>query len=229
MGTSIDSLLTRNQGDLFARIDTDCDPSKRLLRIMDEVLSIFRAKLLPLMLYPHLPSARSVLPNKITSLAETYLAIPFRDLRDRCSAIFPAIHTSFHYGLSLKTNWTYVAISAGLEELIFRGCMQSLFLTEIPKVVLRKIELSYETSVDHNIAKIVRILFVSTLFTLLHIVRFGNKPGMLLPQFISGIYFSYLRERGVSIAELSVVHFMLNVGYVLLAGGLDTESGPRSY
>lgn len=178
--------------------------------------------------YFFLPSATSVLPNKVTWLSEEFLATPFRRLRNAIAGLFPPVYTAFEHGLKLKINWTFILVGSSLEEVAFRGCLQSVLLTEAPKLILRKIAPSHEHLVNHKIAKIARIVFTSLLFALVHIARFADMPGMLLPQFLAGVVFSFLRERGTSLTELSLIHCINNVVVISLCGGIHGGT-PASY
>lgn len=197
-------------------------------RVVYETLKVTSlGRLVGLISYAYLPSARSILPSRVVDLSEAFaiaLAIPLRPFRHALAGYFP-LCTTFQYGLKLKTNWTYLFISAVFEEIVFRLCIQSQLLTQIPRLALRKINL--DDCVDHRITKIVRVVFTSLLFALVHIIRYGNAPGMLLFQFFYGVYVSWMREQGTSIAELSAIHFGTYVILVSLAGGFDPTL-PRS-
>lgn len=168
-----------------------------------------------------LPSARSVLPQAIVDLSAKYLAEPLRALRTRIVQVLPPITTAFGYGKKITTNWTMLAVAATLEELLFRYMIQSVVLREAPKRVLKMVAPSYEHIVDHKIANVARVVLTSTLFTLAHVMRMGHFPGMLVAQLVFGLYFSYKRECGAGIAELSAVHFSFNVVGALIAGGVN--------
>ncbi len=187
---------------------------------------MFAGTILVLPVLSCLPSARSVLPNKVILLSESFLAIPFRHLRDNLVGIFSGVYTSFKHGLKLKTNWTLILVGSILEEVVFRYCIQSLLLTEIAKFILQKTAPSYEHLIDHKVAKTARIVFTSQLFALVHIVRLGDMPGMLLAQFLAGMYFSYMRECGTSITELSLIHFTINAISISISGGLYEQPMP---
>jgi membrane protease YdiL (CAAX protease family) len=97
-------------------------------------------------------------------------------------------------------NWTFLLTTSILEEIAFRYFLQTFLLAKV--------------------AKSARIVLTSTMFALVHIVRFGHFRGMLGHQFLSGLYFSVRREQSASITELSAIHFMMNAYSVYLNGGL---------
>lgn len=73
------------------------------------------------------------------------------------------------------------------EELLCRGLLQDVLLTRLPKYILKKISPGSETILDSTIAKIARILFTSTAFSLLHLSNHGTFPDSVVShQLVSG-------------------------------------------
>jgi membrane protease YdiL (CAAX protease family) len=191
----------------------------RIVQIAEHAI-IIRAGLTSISSIPsYLPTIKSVLSHRVIQLSENILSAPLRHLRDTCVNLLPPFYTTFQYGRRLKTNWTFLLVTSSVEEIIFRSCIQSILLTKIPKLTLRKIAPSYENLVDHKITQIARIIFTSLLFALAHVARLKDHRGMLLPQFLVGIYLSLLREQKFSILDLSIIHFTINTMNAFLVGG----------
>lgn len=195
-------------------------PSK-VLQIAKRTAISFAVPFASFPIIPLLPSARAALSGRVVQFSETYLATPLRDSRTYLSSLLPSMHTTFQYGLKTKVNWTTVLVGSSYEEIFFRSFIQTILLTDLPRLITRKIAPSYEPWIDHTMAKVTRNVLTSSLFALSHMIRFGNVPGMLLSQFLGGVYFSYLREQGTSIAELSSIHFTWNAVCILLQGGVE--------
>jgi hypothetical protein len=172
--------------------------------------------------YELLPSAVSLLPERICQLSSSLLAAPLIYCREKLCSILPEFPITFSHGLKNPVNLSFVLCGSTIEEILFRGIIQTALLTEAPKAILRKIAPQYEWTVDHTAAKVVRVAVTSLLFALAHIVRLGNYPGMLATQFVAGIVFAVLREKQHSLTNLSAIHFITNMIIIYRNGGLPS-------
>ncbi len=86
------------------------------------------------------------------------------------------------------------------EELLFRGLLQDVLLTRIPKYALSKISPGSEKALDSNVAIAARIVFTSAAFSLMHLVNQGILPNsvianQLLSTFVVGIGLGIIKEK----------------------------------
>lgn len=148
-----------------------------------------------------LPPANTVFSRYTMITTYNLLTLPVCTSRKIMTAVLPKIQFS-----ATSLNYSEMAAIGITEEVAFRGVIQSYLLTDIPKQVLHTIAPQYEHLVDHKISKAARIILTSLAFALAHQNNYGDFPGMLAPQFISSCLYSYWRENGTSLAELSTVH-----------------------
>lgn len=85
------------------------------------------------------------------------------------------------------------------EEILFRGLIQDVCLTEIPKYVIKKIAPGKETILDTTIAKAARIVLTSAAFSAWHLQNKGVLSDsyvsmQLVATFAMGIGFGILKE-----------------------------------
>lgn len=215
-----DSHLNLSTPSFSAAVREIQDLAKRVLVFTGSYIATV-VVLNPIFVYlKTLPSAQSVLSERICNLSIRFLTYPLQLMRRHILKFLPSIDMTFRYGLKGQINWTFVAVAAGCEELIYRGLIQSVLFTEAPKALLKRISPQHEYLVDHKVVKAARVVFTSVLFALLHIARVGTAPGLLIPQFVMGVYFSVMREQQMSLTELSLQHFMINVISIVMHGGL---------
>ncbi len=157
-----------------------------------------------------LPSARSVLPDSVVHLSNTWLHKPLE------AVAMPLIEqlTRNH-----RLTWATLSVICVTEDMMFSFFIQSLLLSKIPKLVLQKIAPAYEHLVDCKTAKAARMGVTSVLFALSHLEQWGHTRGMMLCQLFVGLYFARLREQGASLVEISAVHFFYDA-FLLTLGGL---------
>lgn len=103
--------------------------------------------------------------------------------------------------LSMKViNSANVGVIAPLlEEVLFRGLMQDVLLTRIPKFIVKKIAPGRETALDSSVAKAARITLTAAAFSAFHLQNQGLFADsyvtmQLVAAFAMGIGFGMLKE-----------------------------------
>ncbi len=195
------------------------DVNTRIHRVFCDALDNFSERLALEPILVHLPSARAIFSVEVVRFAETFLSVPFRSLRDRVVAMLPAVTTTFSYGARGTVDWTYYFVSCVLQRVVFNGFFQSTLCTELPRTVLERFAPEYKDLVDHKIAKIARVVITSSLYTLMHIVRSGDLPGMLIPQALSGVYAACVTEAGLPLIDVISEMFFRTTIHTVFCGG----------
>lgn len=166
------------------------------------------------------PPANAVFPMPLIKLIHTTMVVPTVNLTRFLTAILPPLNVTFSYGNQGTVNFSrYLAVGFS-EEFVFRGIIQQGVLKELPKMALRQLAPEYVETVDHKVARVARVIFTSAIFALGHAAAFGNSPGMLLPQFIGGVLYSSLIERGHPLWKLALVHCVYDLTIMVLIGGI---------
>lgn len=85
-----------------------------------------------------------------------------------------------------------------IEELLFRGLIQDVLLTRIPKYVIKKIAPGKETALDTRVAQATRITLAAALFSAAHLTN-SDMPDsyvsmQLVATFVGGIALGILKE-----------------------------------
>jgi len=97
------------------------------------------------------------------------------------------------------------------EEILFRGLIQNVCLTRIPKFVIKKISPGKETILDTTMAKAARILITSAAFSAYHLRNKGIFSDsyvsmQLVATFMMGIGFGLLKESQAGLAGAIGAH-----------------------
>ncbi|MDP1836370.1 MAG: CPBP family intramembrane metalloprotease [Chlamydiales bacterium] len=103
-----------------------------------------------------------------------------------------------------------------IEEVIFRGLIQDVFLTRVPKYIAKKIAPGTETALDSNIAKVARIVLTAVLFSAIHIPNYGALPSsyvdmQLASTFVLGIVLGALKESRAGLLGAMGAHITNNI------------------
>lgn len=106
------------------------------------------------------------------------------------------------------------------EEILFRGLIQDVCLTRIPKYVIKKISPGKEALLDTTIAKAARILITAAAFSAYHL---GNKGVLsdayvstqLVATFMMGIGFGLLKESQAGLTGSVAAHITNNLVAVI--------------
>jgi len=85
------------------------------------------------------------------------------------------------------------------EEILFRGLVQDVLLTRIPKYIVKKTLPGKETVFDAKIAQAVRIILTAALFSAAHSLNDGTLPdsyvkAQLIATFVGGVGLGVLKE-----------------------------------
>ena len=115
---------------------------------------------------------------------------------------FPSYMSHMHQTpLSMKViNATTMGVIAPLsEEILFRGLMQDVLLTRIPKYIVKKIAPGRETVLDSSIAQAARIALTAAAFSAFHLQNQGVFSDsyvsmQLVATFAMGIGFGILKD-----------------------------------
>lgn len=161
-----------------------------------------------------LPPANRVYPKELMSFIHQIVVKPTTDLREFLKEHLPTIEKKFegmpNPKLDRTVNYTDLLATAISEELIVRGLIQTVLLKECPHFILKQISPENAALVDDKVAKVARSLFTAAIFALGH-GKIDGDHSSLLPQFVSGLLFSYWREQGVSLGDLAVAHTLLDI------------------
>jgi|GEM_PF-6874779 membrane protease YdiL (CAAX protease family) len=101
------------------------------------------------------------------------------------------------------------------EEIFFRGLLQDVLLTRIPKFIVKKIAPGNETVLDTTIAKAARILLTSAAFSAAHLSNEGVESDsfvavQLVSAFMIGIGFGLLKESKAGLLGSIAAHMVHN-------------------
>jgi hypothetical protein len=112
-----------------------------------------------------------------------------------------------------------VLLTGIAEEILFRGLVQDVLLTRIPKLIINKMAPGKEKVLDTTIAKAARILLTSAGFSAVHLQNQAVYPGeemkaQLITSFISGIGFGILKESKVGLAGTIGAHMAGNIFFL---------------
>lgn len=163
-----------------------------------------------------LPPARNVISEKILDGFEHNIGDPLISISDKIVEHLPSLSISFTKGDEpFVVNYTDTFVAALVEEVAFCGVLQTVLLTEAPKLILRNIAPEFESIVDSQVVSVARVALTSLVFALAH---GGNQKGCLVPQFIEGCFYGYLREQGTSIVNLTGTHFIRNATFHSVIG-----------
>jgi hypothetical protein len=169
-----------------------------------------------------LPTAYQIFGESTIATTDRLVTRPIRYLRDYLSAQLPAINVTYTHSINSTldptVNYTKTCLIGLTEEFAFRGLIQSVLLRDVPKYIIKKIAPEKAGLVDHQVSVAARIVFTSLLFALAH-GRLIGKCSSLLPQFLSGVVYSYQRERGASLLKLSYHHFVFDAYVFTVIGG----------
>lgn len=179
---------------------------------------IITIKLSPLIFL--LPPANTLLSERLITIISLTLTLPTILFRIIIQAALPPLNITFSHGNQGTANVSeYVAVGFS-EEIVFRGLIQQKLLRELPKKVLNKFAPNYVDLVDHKVARVARVVFASILFAAAHAPGGGNASGMLLPQFMGGLFYGTLVESyDYSITKVSLIHATYDVFIVTILGG----------
>jgi hypothetical protein len=102
------------------------------------------------------------------------------------------------------------------EEILFRGLIQDVLLTRVPKYVIRKIAPGKETALDTRIAKAARITLTAALFSAAHLANSGFFADsyvsmQLVSTFVGGIGLGILKESKVGLLGAMGGHIANNM------------------
>lgn len=101
------------------------------------------------------------------------------------------------FGLNRYDTGTTLLTTPLLDELAFRGGIQDLLLTRIPKLVLKKIAPGQESLLDSKVYKAAKIILTSALFALRQTVHFEvNGP------LIGSVFVVYAFTAGVALGVM---------------------------
>lgn len=165
----------------------------------------------------YLPSVAAVAPSWIIKTANQTCCRPVNWAKQKVKLLIPNWTVQCKYGLKDRVNIAKIGMHALVEELFFRFLLQKIILTELPRLLLKKISPSYANYVDHPIFKITRMLLLSALFALAHTSLF-TVSGLLLPQLFSGFFYSGLIEQNFSLTYVTLAHFIYNVALAFFVG-----------
>lgn len=110
---------------------------------------------------------------------------------------------------------TVFILTAAIEELVFRGAVQDLLLTRIPKAILQKLAPDKVSTVDGRIAKVAKIALVATLFASSHLLNMGKTTdsyvsGQVIQTVILGIVLGIIKESRLGLAGAIGLHGAFN-------------------
>lgn len=103
-----------------------------------------------------------------------------------------------------------------VEEIVFRGLIQDVLLTRIPKYVIKKIAPGKETALDTRIAKAARITLTAALFSAAHLANSGFFADsyvsmQLVATFVGGIGLGILKESNAGLLGAMGGHIANNM------------------
>lgn len=129
--------------------------------------------------------------------------------------VLPEFQTTV-FAEKVKTAWAGGFTIPITEELIFRGLVQDVLLTRLPKYIIKKIAPGQESLLDSTTAKIIRVALTSALFSSAHIVNIGVLPGsyvsmQLVATFVMGIYLGALKESKAGLLGSIGAHISNNI------------------
>jgi hypothetical protein len=103
-----------------------------------------------------------------------------------------------------------------VEEIVFRGLIQDVLLTRIPKYVIRKIAPGKEIALDTKIAKVARITLTAALFSATHLANSGfladsHVSKQLVAAIVAGIGLGILKESNAGLLGAIGGHIANNI------------------
>lgn len=133
------------------------------------------------------------------------------------------INSNLSFGIKL-TVFDIKAVQVGTigigapiyEEVIFRGLIQDVLLTKIPKYIVKKILPGQETALDTKIAKAARITLTAALFSASHLTNAGTFGDsyvqmQLVSTFVGGIGLGILKESKAGLLGAIGAHMTNNM------------------
>lgn len=102
------------------------------------------------------------------------------------------------------------------EEIFFRGLMQDILLTRIPKYMIKKIAPGKETSLDSTAAKAVRIALTAFIFSIAHFTNKGlfsdsYVTAQVIGSFIFGIGLGMIKDSKAGLLGAIGAHMTNNI------------------
>lgn len=117
--------------------------------------------------------------------------------------------------IKIMTGSLIVANAAIVEELLFRGLLQDLLLTKLPRMIIKKVAPGKEGVIDSTRAKAARILLTSAAFCAIHLSNKGVLSEdylklQLIAAFVSGIGLGILKETRAGLLGSIAAHAVNN-------------------
>jgi hypothetical protein len=100
------------------------------------------------------------------------------------------------------------------ETIVFQGIIQSFLLHDLPRYIVRKIDPQYESYFDGKVMRLARIILSAGVFALAH--ENHKSVSSLAPQFIGGLFYACIREKGDCLVKIAIIHRLYNSSLDLL-------------
>lgn len=130
--------------------------------------------------------------------------------------VIPKSKDVCYYSIQAKiSSINKILFGSPIEEIFFRGLMQDVLLTRIPKYVIKNIVPGREIALDSSVAKTARIVLTAAAFSTCHLLNQGLFPdsaliNQLTLTFVSGICFGIIKESKMGMLGSVGAHMSIN-------------------